>query len=76
MSYFGKTGMLARVVDYLYFYVVAALLALRLPRHDVVICFTTLPFIAIMGVMLRLFKGTKVVYWVMDLFPELPIACG
>ncbi len=76
VSYFGKTGMLARVVDYLYFYVVAALLALRLPRHDVVICFTTPPFIAIMGVMLRLFKGTKVVYWVMDLFPELPIACG
>ncbi len=76
VSYFGKTGMLARVVDYLYFYVVAALLALRLPRHDVVICFTTPPFIAIMGVMLRFFKGTRVVYWVMDLFPELPIACG
>jgi colanic acid biosynthesis glycosyl transferase WcaI len=49
---------------------------LTLPKHDVVICFTTPPFIAMVGRILRLVKGTRCVYWVMDLYPDLPIACG
>ncbi len=75
-SLFGKAGILARIADFGLFYVFAVVKAMLLPRHDVVVCFTTPPFIALVGRMLRLFKGTRFVYWVMDLYPDLPIACG
>jgi glycosyltransferase involved in cell wall biosynthesis len=75
-SLFGKSTIIGRIFDFLFFYVAATSRAVTLPRHDVVICFTTPPFIAWCGRILRLFKRTKVVYWVMDLYPDLPIACG
>ncbi|MEE2973508.1 MAG: glycosyltransferase family 4 protein [Planctomycetota bacterium] len=75
-SLFGKAGIAARVADFAIFYLAALLKALLLPRHDVVICFTTPPFIAAVGPILRCFKKTRFVYWVMDLYPDLPIACG
>ena len=75
-SFFGKSSILARVADFVFFYLAAMIRALTLPRHDVVICFTTPPFIAMVGRILRMVKGTRCVYWVMDLYPDLPIACG
>lgn len=75
-SFFGKASILARVADFGYFYVAAACKAVVLRRHHVSICFTTPPFIALLGWFLRLIKGTKMVYWVMDLYPDLPVACG
>ena len=75
-SLFGKAGIAARIADFVLFYLAALTKALFLPRHDVVICFTTPPFIAAVGPILRFFKKTRFVYWVMDLYPDLPIACG
>jgi colanic acid biosynthesis glycosyl transferase WcaI len=75
-SLFGKRGILARAVDFGLFYVAALAAALRLPRHDVVVCFTTPPFIAYAGLILRLFKGTRCVQWVMDLYPDVAIEFG
>lgn len=75
-SLFGKAGIAARIADFFIFYMAATLKALMLPRHDVVICFTTPPFISAVGPILRTFKKTRFVYWVMDLYPDLPIACG
>lgn len=75
-SLFGKAGIAARIADFFIFYMAAMLKALMLPRHDVVICFTTPPFISAVGPILRTFKKTRFVYWVMDLYPDLPIACG
>ncbi len=75
-SFFGKSSIIARVADFVYFYIAATLRALFLPRHDVVICFTTPPFISLSGRIIRFFKRTKVVYWVMDLYPDAPIAVG
>ncbi|MAD78989.1 MAG: glycosyltransferase WbuB [Planctomycetaceae bacterium] len=75
-SLFGKAGIIARVADFALFYLAALVKSMLLPRHDVVVCFTTPPFIAVVGRMLRFVKGTKFVYWVMDLYPDLPIACG
>ncbi|MAW42246.1 MAG: hypothetical protein CMJ30_07555 [Phycisphaerae bacterium] len=75
-SFFGKASIVARIFDFGYFYLAAAVKAIMLRRHDVSICFTTPPFIALLGWFLRLFKGTKMVYWVMDLYPDLPVACG
>ncbi|HYE03187.1 MAG TPA: glycosyltransferase family 4 protein [Phycisphaerales bacterium] len=75
-SLFGKAGIVARVADFALFYLAAGARALLGPRHDVVVCFTTPPFIALVGWLLRLVRGTRFVYWVMDLYPDLPVACG
>lgn len=75
-SMFGKSSILARTIDFGVFYLAALWKALTLPRHDVCICLTTPPFIAMVGWILRGIRGTKFVYWVMDLYPDLPVACG
>jgi glycosyltransferase involved in cell wall biosynthesis len=73
---FDKRGLLTRAFDYLRFNVTAALCALSLPRHDVVICLTTPPFVALVGALLRGLKGTRFVFWTMDLYPDLPVEAG
>ncbi len=75
-SIFGKSSIIARVFDFGLFYLLAIWTALTLPKHDVCVCFTTPPFIAVVGWLLRLLRGTGYVYWVMDLYPDLPVACG
>ncbi len=75
-SIFGKASILARVADFGLFYILAVLKAFAVPKPDVVVCFTTPPFIALAGWSLRLLRGSRFVYWVMDLYPDLPVACG
>lgn len=75
-SIFGKGSILARVVDFGLFYLLAFCKAFVVPKPDVVVCFTTPPFIALVGWCLRAVKGTKFVYWVMDLYPDAPVAYG
>ncbi|MHC4989536.1 MAG: glycosyltransferase family 4 protein [Planctomycetota bacterium] len=75
-SLFGKAGILARVTDFALFFVAAAVKSMAIPRVDVVICLTTPPFIALVGVALRWLRQSALVYWVMDLYPDLPVACG
>ena len=75
-SFFGKAGISTRILDYVYFLFRAMIRALTLPKHDVVIGFTTPPFAMTIGRMVRFFKGSKFVYWLMDLHPDLPVACG
>jgi glycosyltransferase involved in cell wall biosynthesis len=75
-SRFGKASIMARAADFLGFYVRAAIEALRLPRQDVAICFTTPPFISLVGLALGALRGTRTVYWAMDLYPDVPVACG
>ncbi|HAW95267.1 MAG TPA: glycosyltransferase WbuB [Phycisphaerales bacterium] len=75
-SLFGKTSIIARALDFVLFYLAATWRALTLSKHDVVICFTTPPFITLTGLLLRVFKGSRVVCWVMDLYPDVPIVCG
>ncbi len=75
-SIFGKGSILARVADFGLFYLLAMLKTFSVPKPDVVVCFTTPPFIAMAGWSLRLLRGSRFVYWVMDLYPDLPVACG
>lgn len=75
-SIFGKAGILARVADFALFYALAALKAFTMRKSDVVVTFTTPPFIALLGYALKLIRRSKFVYWVMDLYPDLPVACG
>ena len=75
-SLFGKAGIVARIADFALFYLAAGRVVLFGKRADVVVCFTTPPFIALVGWLTRLLRGTRFVYWVMDLYPDLPVACG
>ncbi len=76
LQLFGKRGITPRVFDFTLFYIAALWRCMMLPRHDVVICFTTPPFIALVGVLLKWIKGTRLVYWTMDLYPEVAGAAG
>jgi colanic acid biosynthesis glycosyl transferase WcaI len=71
---FGRGKIVGRMFDYLSFYVLAARRAFLLPKMDVCIALTTPPFIALIGLMLRRFRGTKVVVWTMDVYPEVAVA--
>jgi colanic acid biosynthesis glycosyl transferase WcaI len=73
---FGKERMLGRILDFIAFLFFGTIRALRLPKHDVVICLTTPPYLAVAGVLLRKVKGSRCVLWSMDLYPDLPAAAG
>jgi colanic acid biosynthesis glycosyl transferase WcaI len=73
---FGRKSTLHRMIDYLSFYFRAFLAAMTLPRFDVVATLTTPPIIGLIGTFLRRLKGSKHVYWSMDLHPDASIALG
>ena len=73
---FGRKTTLHRLADYFSFYVRAFLAALFLPRPDVVVTLTTPPIIGLVGTILRRLKGSKHVYWSMDLHPDASLALG
>jgi len=64
------------MADYLSFYARAVVSALRLPRFDAVVTLTTPPIIGLIGSILSLLKGTRHVYWSMDLHPDASLALG
>lgn len=75
-SIFGRRGLLARAADFALFYVLAAARLLTMKKPDVVVGFTTPPFIALLGILCRVLRGARAVYWVMDLYPDVPVASG
>jgi glycosyltransferase involved in cell wall biosynthesis len=50
--------------------------AAALPRFDAVVTLTTPPLIGLTGTLLRRWKGTRHVYWSMDLHPDASLALG
>jgi len=72
----GKGSLLHRALDYGSFHAAAAWALARLPRHDVVVAMTTPPLIAATGLVAKARRGSRLVYWVQDLYPEIAIAFG
>jgi glycosyltransferase involved in cell wall biosynthesis len=72
----GRRSTLTRMADYLSFYARAMVVGLTLPRFDVVVTLTTPPIIGLIGTLLRRLKGTRHVYWSMDLHPDASLALG
>jgi glycosyltransferase involved in cell wall biosynthesis len=72
----GRKNTISRMTDYLSFYARALLLALTLHRFDVVVTLTTPPIIGLIGTLLRRLKGSRHVYWSMDLHPDASLALG
>jgi glycosyltransferase involved in cell wall biosynthesis len=72
----GRRGTWARMTDYLSFYLAAAIKALLLSRFDVVVTLTTPPIIGLIGTLLAALRGSRHVYWSMDLHPDASLALG
>jgi glycosyltransferase involved in cell wall biosynthesis len=72
----GRARKLGRVVDYASF--LAAMMAPLLtgPRHDLVVALSTPPLVAAMGLLLKKLRGTRLVYWVMDVYPDVALTMG
>jgi len=75
-SIFGKASIVARMFDFALFYLLALVKVMTLRRPDVIVPFTTPPFIALVGWALKTVKRCRYVYWVMDLYPDVPVAFG
>lgn len=63
-------------LNYLSFLLLAPLRAITLPKHDCAIVFTNPPLIAFVGWLLKLLHGTKFIYVVEDLYPDVAIGLG
>lgn len=73
----GKGRLLPRLLDYGVFYLQAAILAVTLPGHEVMILMTTPPYIALIGVLHRfLHPKCRLILWNMDCYPETAERAG
>lgn len=73
----GKGRLARRMLDYGAFSLQAALLALTLPKQDVMILMTTPPYIALVGVLHRaLHPSCRLILWNMDCYPETAERAG
>ena len=71
-SRFGRTQLAGRLIDYLSFYVSAALgLAGLIKRGDIVVAKTDPPMISVVAAMIARLKGARTVNWLQDLYPEV-----
>jgi glycosyltransferase involved in cell wall biosynthesis len=72
----GRRATWTRLADYLSFHVLATASALALPSFDFVVTLTTPPLIGLLGTALKWLRGTRHVYWSMDLHPDASLALG
>ncbi|MFG0306598.1 MAG: glycosyltransferase family 4 protein [Phycisphaerales bacterium JB040] len=75
-SLFGRSNILLRAADFAIFYLRAAFRLLRIDRPDAVVAFTTPPFIAQLALLNRRLRGSRSVLWLMDMYPDVAVACG
>jgi glycosyltransferase involved in cell wall biosynthesis len=73
---FGRRNLVGRLADYASFYLGAAATCLTLPRMEVCIALTTPPFVGLIGAAMKSLRGTRLVLWTMDLYPDIAIAMG
>ena len=72
----GKGAKWKRALDFGSFLTACALKLVSLPRHDVVVALTSPPLISFLGAALAQMRGSKFVYWVLDLNPDEAIQAG
>lgn len=75
-SLFGKHTTIGRIADFAMYFIRATLLGLTGEKPDIVIALTTPPYIALTGVLLKRWRGVRLLYWLMDIYPDVMIAHG
>lgn len=75
---FGKGSKLGRFINYFIFNVtmLAFLLTTRKGHYDLMISLSIPPLVSFFGMIAARMKRIKLLYWAMDLQPELGIQCG
>ncbi len=74
----GKASIARRLLDYGSFFASATARVLAGPRHDVIVAMSTPPLVAAIGALRRRTRnrGTRFVYWLQDVYPELAVEFG
>ena len=75
-SAFSRRFILGRLINYLSYFVTANFAVLLLCRRQVVIAQTDPPFIGLVALLAKWFKGSQVCIVFQDVFPEVAIALG
>ena len=73
---FSKKNLIARALGYALMIPGLLLKALILPRHDVVVTKTDPPMLAVVGPVIQWVKGSRLIHWAQDLYPEVAEECG
>jgi glycosyltransferase involved in cell wall biosynthesis len=73
---FSRASHLRRALSYLSLYPAFLWRALRLPRADVVVTLTDPPLLLLLGPVLKWLKGSLLVHWAQDVYPELAEELG
>ncbi len=73
---FGRTSKLLRMIDYGSYFAASLVPALISRKPDVIVALSTPPFIAVIGAIARRLRGSKLLFWVMDVYPEIAIELG
>ena len=73
---FSKKTLLLRALGYSLMIPAFLLKALSLPRLDVVVTMTDPPMLLVIGPLIRLFKGSRLIHWAQDLYPEVAEELG
>jgi colanic acid biosynthesis glycosyl transferase WcaI len=73
---FGKSNLVARISDYLSFYLGSLWKLIFLPRHEIVMVLTTPPLIGLVALLAGRARGMRVVAVVQDVYPEIAVALG
>lgn len=72
----GKTYLRGRILDALSLHFFLAIKLLGVPKQDVVLTFTSPPLVGFLGALFCLFKGGRLVQWLMDLNLETAVEVG
>jgi len=67
----SRVGFAGRATNYLTYFLGACAVALRLPRHDVVVALTDPPIVGLAALIAARRSRARFVYWCQDVFPEV-----
>lgn len=73
---FNLNNVLGRIPNWLSFHFFVMLKCLFIPKHDVVLTLTIPPYIAFVGMLIRKIKGSKFMFGVQDIYPDVAVELG
>src|ERR1700691_2835552 len=73
---FSKSNLAGRLVNLSTYYILAAIVAFRLPRPDVIVAETDPPLLGALAAVLKRRWGCRLVYNVQDLYPDIAEVTG
>ncbi len=72
----NKNTFAGRILNWISFYISVFIKSLSIPKYDCVVVLSIPPLIGIVGVILRVIKGSIFDYWMHDLYPDIAVKTG